>query len=390
MARTDRTARIAASIARRAGAGALPDLLSALAPSALGSLLLEVFRRRAARVTARGVSAEARRALFRPSSADGRLFQRFDAAALDAAAGFECLDLSPVAPFAAVATLAGIDQNNVLTALRRAEALADPTLALALAAAERRRDTARRGAGTVRLCASARLVRMQSLEGAPEEFTPHFRLFALVTAGRDAGEHRFETDALVDHVGVWLRLVEALRARGFRIGDASVEISDLEAVAALCAALGADVAEIRTVAAAHRVGAAAEVLARRGVRLPASVGDPRRDLGALHARLPRAAALRLDRVRERAFPAIARAFPGASVRLDLSRLEGLGYYPGLALRISIATPAGTLPVVDGGFTSWTQALLADRKERLLASAVGAEAVCKLAAPRGGADTGPAE
>jgi hypothetical protein len=59
------------------------------------------------------------------------------------------------------------------------------------------------------------------------------------------------------------------------------------------------------------------------------------------------------------------------VRLDLSRLEGLGYYPGIALRIVFDGPAGPLPLVDGGFTPWTQALLADRKERLLASAIGA-------------------
>jgi hypothetical protein len=39
-----------------------------------------------------------------------------------------------------------------------------------------------------------------------------------------------------------------------------------------------------------------------------------------------------------------------------------------------------VPVVDGGLVPWTQALLADRKERLLASAIGTEAVCKLFAP----------
>jgi len=122
------------------------------------------------------------------------------------------------------------------------------------------------------------------------------------------------------------------------------------------------------------------VLDRHGVSLPAAVEDPRRDLGPLHARLPLAAALRLDRVRERVFPAVAAAFPGTALRLDLSRLEGLGYYPGLTLRIRLDGPAGPLPVIDGGFTPWTQALLADRKERLLASAIGSELVCKAHAP----------
>jgi hypothetical protein len=37
-------------------------------------------------------------------------------------------------------------------------------------------------------------------------------------------------------------------------------------------------------------------------------------------------------------------------------------------------------VIDGGFTAWTQALLSDRKERLLASAFGSELVAKLYGP----------
>ncbi len=80
------------------------------------------------------------------------------------------------------------------------------------------------------------------------------------------------------------------------------------------------------------------------------------------------------------FPAVAAAAPGTALRLDLSRLEALGYYPGLALRIRVDGPAGPLPAIDGGFTPWTQALLADHKERLLASAIGTELVAKVYAP----------
>jgi hypothetical protein len=380
MARTDRTARISGSIARRSGVPGLVEALAGLEGSALGSVLLEVSRRRAARVTPRQVSAAAAFSLFWSSSTDGRLFQRFDAAALAAAQGFEALELAPVAPFGACAALSGVDQNNVLTATRRAEVLADPTLALALEAAARRSEPAGRRGKPTRLCASARLVRMQSLAGAPKELTPHFRLFALATAGRDAGEHRFETEALAEHVLAWLRLADRLRRDGFRVGEAEVEIADVEAVSALCQAQGIDVAEVRGLAAAHRLGAASEALARRGSTLPSAVEDPRRDLGPLHGRLPIAAALRLDRVRERVFPAVRAEFPRAALRLDLSRLEGLGYYAGLALRIRLHGPAGPLPVVDGGFTPWTQALLADRKERLLASAIGSEMVVKAYAP----------
>ncbi|HEY6101087.1 MAG TPA: hypothetical protein VIW03_16750 [Anaeromyxobacter sp.] len=70
----------------------------------------------------------------------------------------------------------------------------------------------------------------------------------------------------------------------------------------------------------------------------------------------------------------------AHVERRIGRLEGLGYYDGLCFRIQVDGPAGPLPVVDGGFTRWTQRLLGDRKERLLCSAIGSEHVCKVYGP----------
>jgi hypothetical protein len=376
--RSDRTDRIAASVARELGIPDLPARLAGMDASPLGSLLLAVFRARVARLSAAEVrEVHQRRALHRPSDVDARLLHRADAAALEAAEGFEALDLSPLVPLGTCSTLGGIDPNSVLLALRGAEVLADPTAALALEAARRRRDPAGRRGPPLRLCASARCVRQQPI--APP-FVPHFRLFALATAGRDTGGHSFELEALAEHLSAWLRFAGGLRAAGFRVGAASVAISDLEAVEALLRAQRVDPAEVRAVAAAHRIGAAAELLRARGASLPPDAIDPRRELGALHRSLPPEAALRLDRVRERLLPALAATFPDVPVRLDLSRLEGLGYYPGLAFRVVLDGPPGPLPIGDGGFTRWTQALLADRKERLLASAMGTELLCKLYGP----------
>ena len=58
-------------------------------------------------------------------------------------------------------------------------------------------------------------------------------------------------------------------------------------------------------------------------------------------------------------------------------MEGLGYYSGLCFRISPAAPdANRYPIVDGGLTDWTARLLEDRKERLLATGIGSEFVCR--------------
>jgi hypothetical protein len=56
------------------------------------------------------------------------------------------------------------------------------------------------------------------------------------------------------------------------------------------------------------------------------------------------------------------------VELDTSRESGRGYYTGLCFKVYV----GDLEVADGGFTTWTQALLGDRSERLLISGMGTE------------------
>src|SRR5256885_1737366 len=81
------------------------------------------------------------------------------------------------APLALNGVLGDIDQHNVLATVRGSEVQADPTTALTLEAALRRRgdDPA------VRLCTCHRVLRLQRFD-APDAWQ-HFRLFALVTAG---------------------------------------------------------------------------------------------------------------------------------------------------------------------------------------------------------------
>jgi hypothetical protein len=95
-------------------------------------------------------------------------------------------------------------------AIRNAEALGDPTIALALEAGRRRRS-----ADVVRVCASHRVIRLLPFD--VPGYSPHFRLFGLVTAGRDTGSFRFETAHLLEHVRVYLRLFRMLTAVGFAL-----------------------------------------------------------------------------------------------------------------------------------------------------------------------------
>jgi hypothetical protein len=82
-------------------------------------------------------------------------------------------------------------------------------------------------------------------------------------------------------------------------------------------------------------------------------------------------------VRSHVIEPLRRTYPNAGFRINLARLEGLGYYRNLTLRISPRAPDGNrYPVADGGFTDWTARLSGNQKERLLISGIGSEFLCK--------------
>jgi hypothetical protein len=61
--------------------------------------------------------------------------------------------------------------------------------------------------------------------------------------------------------------------------------------------------------------------------------------------------------------------------LDPGRTSGGNYYVGLCFKVHV----GDVEIGDGGFTTWTQALLGDRKERLLIGGLGTERAAPFAA-----------
>jgi hypothetical protein len=200
----------------------IPDLFDALAErlpgSDLQSLLLEVFRRRSRRRSpAELVAHRGRDETVAPAPVDGRRVHEVEALGLSVAEGYDAVALAPVSPLALNTVLGRIDQNNVLATARGTEVLADPTTALALEAALHRRD----GEREVRLCSVDRVLRLQPFPG---EFTSHFGLFCVVTAGRSRAGRAFELDALREHVAIHLRLLDGLADRGYRTGSPTVEL----------------------------------------------------------------------------------------------------------------------------------------------------------------------
>ena len=320
-------AQIAARVAKALGAPDLIDALVDLPQSELQSLMLYVQRRRSSLRTPPDLYNQfARQAMVQPSTADARALGEIDRAAFAAAHAFEAIELSPVAPVGLNVILGAIDQNNSLATLRGGEVLADPTTVMALECARRRKADP---SATVRLCTSARMMRLQPFDRPG--YSPHFRLFALVTAGRDRGNDDFQTDALAEQLRFYLDWIAGLTHAGFAFADVELAIADTEQCRARVA------------------------------------GEP----------VPERALTRLRHVETRVFPPLRRDFPSVTLRLEPDRVHAINYYDGLCLHLNVTDPTGErYPLADGGFTDWTRRLAGNGKERLLVSGAGSELIAK--------------
>ncbi|MEU2615916.1 hypothetical protein ABZ570_30745 [Micromonospora sp. NPDC007271] len=178
--------------------------LAGLPGADLRTLLLAVARDRAAVVHPPGVLRRWREDRFvRPADVDPRVLSQVEAriwALLPA--DVTGVELSPVVPLGTCSAVAPVSQHRVVSTVRGTEVLSDPTNALAVEAAVRRRSS-----DEVHLAAVHRVLRAQDFgPGA----SAHFRLFTLVSSARDAGSGRTEARLLVRHLSFWARVLGEL------------------------------------------------------------------------------------------------------------------------------------------------------------------------------------
>jgi len=312
----------------RVGGVETVERLAGLSGSDFTSVMLEVARRRAARETPASVLRRYEQDRFvRPGQVSARVVRRAEDVLLGSLPDdVEVVLLAPLVPLGTHSALGPVSQDKVITTVRSCEVAADPTNALALEAASRR---VRSRDATVRLAGVQRVVRAQPFAAG---FFAHFGLFALVTAGRDAGSLRFERAALAGHLRVLIRGVGAAGAA--RVQVALTPLSD----------------------AGERIAAAVTADLGRG---------PGADPGAGAGRGPGAG---------------AGGGSGAEVVIDRGRQAGRGYYRDLCFKVNVYVRGETQEVGDGGFTDWTARLTANRKERLLISGVGIDRLAAFGAP----------
>lgn len=205
----------------RLGAPEFEALATGLRGTELHSVLLAVMQRRAQGRSPRDVLAQYQRDKFcSPAPVDLRTSVAVDAHLLEAAAAFEALELSPVAPLGTCSTVALTDQNRVLSSLRMTEVVSDPTNVLALECALRLRDKP----GTpVHLTSVQRVVRAQPVPSGPG-YSQHFRIFVLASGGQEEKDHGFSVSAVVLHVQTMCRGLDRLELHGYAFGRRRIEI----------------------------------------------------------------------------------------------------------------------------------------------------------------------
>ena len=286
-------------------------LTEKLSNSDLQSLLIEVFRSRSLNTTPSKVLNEYRdNRFYNPSEISQAMLNRFDLFAYSLLSGdWQSVDLSPVTPLGTCTSISNLSQNRILSTIRNSEVVADSTNTLALQAALKRKeclDSDAKSTQTIKCCSSHRLLRAQSFE--EEKFSAHFRVFSLVSAGRDTGNLAFELDQLEEHIRFYLTLCTKLNI----IREAEVHISDFSG-------------KFST-----------SLLEKISGRLGQSFKEARFLL------LP-------DRAEARNY------YTPLAFRIRFTDQEDR-----------------TWDLVDGGFTNWTQLLLNSRKERFISSAIGSE------------------
>jgi hypothetical protein len=297
------------------------SLAQGMAATELWSLLLSVLEQRAAQRSPSTVRQQWETDRFvQPCAVNQRTLNELDSQLLAAAADFEALELSPVAPLASCSTVALTSQNRIVSTARGTEVVSDPTNVLALECARRLREAPD---ATIKLTTSHRCVRAQALPKRPG-FAAHFRMFCLASAAHERKDHGFVTEALIEHIRTHIAALDRLEKHGYHFPDRRLRLLATP--------------ERRHVA--ERIGREFSAPERR------------------HSS---------ERVSEE-----PRELP-----VTLETLEH-PYYDGLRFMLDAGTPDGNaVPLIDGGAFDWLRKLTDNKRMAYVASGMGSQLAAML-------------
>jgi hypothetical protein len=293
------------------------DLIDKLKFSELQSLLLYVFNRKVAKMDATGLFNDYRNnRLVQPSVLDPRKFLELESSLFSLLPeGFTALELSPVTSLGTSSLMGPVNQNIIISTIRNCEVVSDVTNVIALECARRRLELLqqdKKSTAQIKFATAQRQMRTQPVHD--KNFTAHFKIFALCTAGRDEGSDRFEQSALLEHTGFYFRVIDELINKDL-IKKKTLKIFNYDE--------------------------------SKNARLMETVNT------------------------------IVRLGNDIELVIDRNSEYGKNYYRRLRFMINLTNAHNqSYDLIDGGFTDWTSALMKNNKERLITSGIGTELMLK--------------
>lgn len=277
------------------------------------------------------------------------------------------IELSPVNVTGLSSVISSINPKVVLSTIRKVDVSADPTSALALECAKRRKIMQQTGkSSAVHLAASQRTLRLQSF--TPESgFTAHFKTFAITSAGSDTGHQNFELGAMMLQIIIWIETIFSCSRHNYKTSNVCVAISEIRLIEQLVekGLIARNVLRENTQNPNFRP------FEMCNINLPPSIesvvdlvySDNSLDTFIYSLRL----------AEEKVVNILRKKFPDVQFLFDLERCAGIGYYSGLCYKITATNQAGeTYPLADGGKCDWTQKLLNKKSEQLFTGGFGTE------------------
>ena len=190
------------------------------------------------------------------------------------------------------------------------EVCSDVTNVLGLEAAVRREHSAQAKTEQTKLCTSHRQLRAQVFDGKAS--FAHFRVLALCTAGRTKGNFVVETTALIEHINYYVSIIRRHLREGYHIKRFRIELLPFTS----------------------------ETLRISEAEVTRAISDDSE---------------------------------GIDIAIDRSLAPENGYFEHMRFKMFASDESGNeYNIVDGGFTTWTQELLNNKKEFLLTSGLGTE------------------
>lgn len=209
---------IASRLLSRIGCEDLLDRLRALPGSDLNSLLLEIYRMQAGKADAAAVvKSHAGSRFTGPSGLDPAKYYRLEADLTELAhrQGMTPVLLSPVAPLGSCSAFGCVSQNNVISAARAVEVLADPSNMLAIIIADQYKRGLIDQDAPRHFCAAARVARAQLF--SRKNLLAHFGLFCIVSSGRDTGAYACEQALITGQLAYYKEMFETKYRAGLSI-----------------------------------------------------------------------------------------------------------------------------------------------------------------------------